>query len=228
MTEPGPAVQALAGDDQHEDRRDDSRDADGPEGFEDHPVGVHQPHPVGHEKERHGPQQEPRRGAHRLGPHPAQAQRSKEQDHADDVARHVTSGDKAQRIAYEPEKKNLKKSCHRRSTLAAGLERSGPDFSAGPGTLPPFAATNIVHAGCNAKFIWRISPAQPVSGKSIPAGALLERALRRRARRASSPPPSARETPQPPRDNGRNRQPDGCDDVILPVHRSEYQCGGKQ
>ena len=108
--------------------------------------------------------------------------------------------------------------------MAAGLERSGSDFSAGPGTLPPFAATNIVHAGCNAKFIWRISPAQPVSGKSIPAGALLERALRRRARRASSPPPSARETPQPPRDNGRNRQPDGCDDVILPVHRSEYQC----
>lgn len=28
---------------------------DGPEVFEDHPVGVHQPHPVGHEKERHGP-----------------------------------------------------------------------------------------------------------------------------------------------------------------------------
>ena len=31
------------------------------------------------------------------------------------------------------------------------------------------------------------------------------------------------EAPQPPRDDGRDRQPDGRDDVILPAHCSEYQ-----
>ena len=100
----GAAVQALEGlarDEQHDDRGDDSRDDDGPEVFEDHAVGVHQPHPVGHEKERHGPQQEPRRGAHRLGPHPAQAQRSKEQDHADDEQSHTGKGAGLEALAQE-------------------------------------------------------------------------------------------------------------------------------
>ena len=84
----GAAVQALegfAGDDQHEDRRDDSRDEDGPEVFEDHPVGVHQPHAVGDEEECHGPQQEPGCGTYRFGFDPMQAQGCEEQDHADDV-----------------------------------------------------------------------------------------------------------------------------------------------
>ena len=84
----GAAVQALeglAGDDQHEDRRDDSRDEDGPEVFEDHPVGVHQPHAVGDEEERHGSQQEFRRRTHGLGFDPTHAERREKQDHADDV-----------------------------------------------------------------------------------------------------------------------------------------------
>lgn len=116
----GAAVQALEGlarDEQHDDRGEDSRDDDGPEVFEDHTVGVHQPHAVGYEEQRHGPQQEARRGTHRFGPHPAHAQRREEQDHADDVPRDISSGHEAQRIADEPEKQDVEKSDHVRFCL---------------------------------------------------------------------------------------------------------------
>ena len=111
----GAAVETLecfARDEEHENRGDDPRHDDRPEVFEDDPVGVHQPHAVGHEEEGHGPEQEARGGTHPFGGHPPQAEACEEEDHPDDVPRDVTSREQAQGVARKPEKEDVEKSCH--------------------------------------------------------------------------------------------------------------------
>ena len=125
----------------HYNHRKDACHHDRPQVVQNDMVRVDQPHAVGHEKERHAPQQEASGRPHGLGFHPSQRERCKEQDHADDVARDIASGEAAQRIARQPAQQYAKHSAHNgckgkqtigRMKLSGRKKRRPDDFSVGP------------------------------------------------------------------------------------------------
>ena len=123
MPQAGAAVQALeglSGNEDHENGRDDPRDENGPEVFENHAVGDHEAHAVGYEEERHRPEQEAGRRTYAVGRHPFQTKGGEEQDHADDVARDIAARQQAQGVAREPEKEDVEESRHKCSSFFGG------------------------------------------------------------------------------------------------------------